>query len=307
MSQPVLRLMDYLEKAITDMERAIIGKDLGKTESAFERFLDFSNYLKELLPKAFIQENFENFDRHVHFIKRYLKEKDFEWIESNFNDIKERDFPSLKLEIYSLIETEQLSEKKPVFQSKNVFIVHGRDIKPLTQLKSILEELRLNPIILHEQPGGSRTIPEKLERYSDVGYAFVILTPDDIGVSFQELFEKTARSSYEDDALRAARRILDQSKGSIERFIEFNDKFMQDPADASKFLQFLVPRARQNVILEFGYFMGLLGREKVCCLYKADVELPSDMHGIVYLLFKDSVDEAKDMIIKELKAAGYTI
>ena len=61
------------------------------------------------------------------------------------------------------------------------------------------------------------------------------------------------------------------------------------------------------MILEFGYFIGKLGRDRVCCLYKGDVELPSDMHGIVYIPFKDSVEEARDMIIKELREAGYEI
>ena len=191
--------------------------------------------------------------------------------------------------------------------SNKVFIVHGRSRKPMKELKAMISEFGLEPIILHEKASGSRTIVEKLEKYSDVGYAFVILTPDDIGVSFQDLFEKTAKYSYKDEALSAARRILEQSRGSIERFIEFNLKFMQEPEDASKFLKFLIPRARQNVVLEFGYFIGLLGRDRVCCLYKGDVELPSDMHGIVYIPFKGSIEETRNMIIKELKAAGYEI
>jgi predicted nucleotide-binding protein len=62
-------------------------------------------------------------------------------------------------------------------------------------------------------------------------------------------------------------------------------------------------RARQNVVMELGYFIGKLGRSKVCCLYKGDIELPSDMQGICYLHFKNSVDEVKDTIIEELKAA----
>jgi predicted nucleotide-binding protein len=36
----------------------------------------------------------------------------------------------------------------------------------------------------------------------------------------------------------------------------------------------LKSRARQNVILELGYFVGKLGRGRVCPLYKSDVELP---------------------------------
>jgi hypothetical protein len=38
----------------------------------------------------------------------------------------------------------------------------------------------------------------------------------------------------------------------------------------------LNPRARQNVVLELGYFVGLLGRKRVCALYRGGVELPSD-------------------------------
>lgn len=43
------------------------------------------------------------------------------------------------------------------------------------------------------------------------------------------------------------------------------------------------PRARQNVVFELGYFMGKLGRERVCPLFKGEVENPSDIDGIVYI------------------------
>jgi len=154
--------------------------------------------------------------------------------------------------------------------SKNVFIVHGRDHKPMKELKAMLKQFGLNPIVLHEQPSGSRTIVEKLEKYSDVGYAFVILTPDDIGGD---------RHRFDSRSRKVGVRIIE----------EYSE------------------RARQNVILEFGYFIGKLGRDKVCCLHKGDVELPSDMHGMVYIPFKQSVNEVKDKVVKELKAAGYEI
>src|ERR1017187_1474188 len=41
-------------------------------------------------------------------------------------------------------------------------------------------------------------------------------------------------------------------------------------------------RARQNVILELGYFAGKLGREKTFVLRKGDVEFPSDILGLGY-------------------------
>lgn len=50
----------------------------------------------------------------------------------------------------------------------------------------------------------------------------------------------------------------------------------KDPLD-------LKPRARQNVIMELGYFIGRLGRARVCALHKGGVELPSDYQGVVYL------------------------
>ena len=45
----------------------------------------------------------------------------------------------------------------------------------------------------------------------------------------------------------------------------------------------LNPRARQNVVFELAYFMGKLGREKVCLLLKDQVELPSNIGGIAYI------------------------
>ena len=51
----------------------------------------------------------------------------------------------------------------------------------------------------------------------------------------------------------------------------------------------LKPRARQNVILELGYFLHGLGRERVRVLHEEGVELPSDIHGIVYVSL-DSAD-----------------
>ena len=45
----------------------------------------------------------------------------------------------------------------------------------------------------------------------------------------------------------------------------------------------LKPRARQNVILETGYFFGQLGRSKVIVLNAPDIEIPSDYSGMVYI------------------------
>ncbi len=66
------------------------------------------------------------------------------------------------------------------------------------------------------------------------------------------------------------------------------------------------PRARQNVILELGYFWALLGRARVCVLYKEGVELPSDIHGILYVPM-DSFNGWQLQLAKEMKQAGLPI
>lgn len=116
--------------------------------------------------------------------------------------------------------------------TKEVFLVHGRDEGAREKVARFLERLNLKPVVLHEQPNKGRTIIEKFEDYARVGFAVVLLTPDDIG------------------------------------------KLKDDEGDFE-------PRARQNVILELGCFIGQLGRERVCALVKKGVEWPSDYDGVL--------------------------
>lgn len=124
--------------------------------------------------------------------------------------------------------------------TRKVFVVHGHDEAAKEATARFLERLDLQPIILHEQSSGGRTIIEKFEKYSgDVGFAVILLTPDDLGAARKE-----------------------------------KDK--------------LQPRARQNVVLELGYFLGRLARNRVCALYKGGVELPSDIQGVIYVEMDDA-------------------
>lgn len=65
-------------------------------------------------------------------------------------------------------------------------------------------------------------------------------------------------------------------------------------------------RARQNVILELGYFTALLGREKTMVLVKGDIELPSDVFGVAYEPI-DGSEGWKIRLARELKAAGFDV
>lgn len=154
----------------------------------------------------------------------------------------------------------QMSTENPTAlasEIQSIFIVHGHDEEAKQTVARFIEKLKLNSVILSERPNEGRTIIEKFEKHSNVGYAIVLLTPDDMGYPREEP-EKTR------------------------------------------------PRARQNVILELGYFVGRLTRSKVCALYKGSVEMPSDFHGVIYLPM-DEADGWKLKLASELKSAGIEV
>lgn len=157
----------------------------------------------------------------------------------------------------TIVQDNQSSTTPCQFNQNKVFIVHGHDGGTKETVARFISQLGLEPVILHEQPSHGRTIIEKFEAHSDVGYAIALITPDDIGSSIKE--PKNTRH-----------------------------------------------RARQNVIFEFGYFLGKLGRHKVAGLVKGDIEVPSDYSGVLYI----PIDESgawRFLLIKELKSAGYDV
>ena len=56
-------------------------------------------------------------------------------------------------------------------KSRKVFLVHGHDEAVKQSVARFLEKLNLEVIILHEQPNKGRTVIEKFEQHSDVGFA----------------------------------------------------------------------------------------------------------------------------------------
>lgn len=74
--------------------------------------------------------------------------------------------------------------QKPVdTTAKKVFIVHGHGEALKSNTARLVERLGLEPVILHEQANRGRTIIEKFSDHSDVSYAIVLLTADDVGKS----------------------------------------------------------------------------------------------------------------------------
>jgi len=66
------------------------------------------------------------------------------------------------------------------------------------------------------------------------------------------------------------------------------------------------PRARQNVVFEMGFFIGLIGRGNVAVLYEQDVELPSDINGLLYIPL-DAAGAWKGKLASELDHANIPV
>jgi len=141
-----------------------------------------------------------------------------------------------------------------------VFVAHGPDSNVRSDVVVLLKLLGLEPIVLDDTATEGLTIVESIEKYSNVSFAVVILTPDDVG-----------GKKGEDASLR--------------------------------------PRARQNVILEWGFFIGCLGRDRVTALYKNngnELELPSNQGGLRYHTI-DPASKWKYRLADELEKAGIPV
>lgn len=64
---------------------------------------------------------------------------------------------------------------------RKAFIVHGHDEATKFRTARFLDKLGFEAVILHEQANGGKTIIEKLEHFTDVGFGIVLYTPDDVG------------------------------------------------------------------------------------------------------------------------------
>lgn len=79
------------------------------------------------------------------------------------------------------VSTPTVSATTKQVSKKEVFIVHGHDDLAKTKAARFIEKMGLKPIILHEQTSSGKTIIEKIEEYSNVGFGIVLYTPCDKG------------------------------------------------------------------------------------------------------------------------------
>ena len=246
----------------------------GELKAARMESRKWSDYNKTLLLKLFdntsiAEDAYTDFNepRRILLTSTPLSDKLLRWyqnpmsssinsLESIRDQLELYDEPSEMLQAIS--GNEGVSAMPQSTFGNEVFIVHGHDDEAKETVARFVENFGIEATILHEQANRGQTIPEKFEEHaSEVGFAIILLTPDDVGAS--------------------------------------KDKIKN-----------LKPRARQNVVLELGYFWGRLGRERMCVLYKEGVELPSDIHGILYVPM-DSSNGWQLQLAKEMKQAGLPI
>ena len=226
----------YGEPEVIRLEAAIaeaLTAAFGENTPAYNRYgdaarLDHGPHTMRISP-AFGRGGTTNYDaQDAHDAQRYLSEGKVQAI-----SLLSQAINTLKDEIADQAPSEQSLSTIPApasVHNRKVFVVHGREEAPREAVARFLERLGFQAIILHEQANQGRTVIEKVESHSDVGFAVIILTPDDTG----------------------------SLKGEVPQ-----------------------PRARQNVLLELGYFIGKLTRKRVCTFRVGEVEIPSDWRGVI--------------------------
>lgn len=263
------RIHVRIQKA-QDLKAAQIGSQQ-EFESARNEYYKWDSFNTELLKRLFTTEDLANEYAWFGMTSMHMREPSIgQKISEMFKNIDDKahrlDSIIERLELIPLASglTAAQSPALEAAKSNRVFIVHGHDDLAKASLEVFLRELGLDPIVLHRQADEGLTVIEKFEKHSDVGYAFILLTPDEVA------YLKTEEGKDDDDRKK-------------ER------------------------RARPNVIFEFGYFVGKLGRSRVCCLHTGDVALPSDVSGMIYKRYSASIEEVAYSIIKDLRVSGYQI
>lgn len=247
--------------------------DSGDVEQARDQFGQWAKYNVELLKRLFDSDAIANeyelaqikgllntpYSRSTRF-KEYAPSEADKFVKEMEIHVTELRGILDRLELIpepAELPAERKDAGTKIERGSDIFIVHGHDASAKQAVARFIEKLGLKAIILHEQPNAGRTIIEKFEGYANVGFAVILITPDDVGAT-------------------------------------------KDKKDQ------LQPRARQNVVFELGFFVGKLGRNRVCALHKEGVEIPSDYTGVLYV----PMDEGGGWqlkLAKEIKAAGIPI
>lgn len=181
----LLKLSALRHRLVDDVAPAYSqrGKDFGQERfSAWRREID--RFLDENFPgkRKALEEKLTHYaytlgrdETDYSFFMRYSGNPSIAFIDSLEIDIKNDEVN---------FETAESSKEVKIMNENNnsrVFIVHGHDETMKQKTARLIEKLGFKPIILHEQANKGQTIIEKIESYTDVGFAIVLYTEDDLG------------------------------------------------------------------------------------------------------------------------------
>ena len=165
-----------------------------------------------------------------------------------------------------------------------------------------LSQLQVNPLYLQHHPDEYRNCILVIKSYLQTLLLAATSSNEDNDET-NEIFSKVFIVHGHDEALKQAVARLIEKQGIkaiilheqtnqgatiIEKFEKNSNVgaaiclFTADDIGGEKDEQTRNKRARQNVVFEAGFFIGRLGRKHVIIMAEHDVELPSDMKGIVY-------------------------
>lgn len=170
----------------------------------------------------------------------------------------------------------------------------------INQFQSLLNRLDIIPLY----PSESQSILIQ-NKNNDMDKVFVVYGHDEV---MKLKVEHFLRNELKLDAIA-----LDEQPNGGKTIIEKFETYSKDctfavvlmsPDDDVDVDGQIYKRARQNVVLELGYFMAKLGRDRVCVLIHGDIEKPSDISGILYLSYDA---EWRFELLKEMKAAGVKV
>lgn len=191
-SEIIEKLDGYQNRLQSDVVSAYAqkGRDFGRERFAawelqIEKFLDSnlpgeSSRLKVKLKKFARYRGFSESDLDV-----FLRE-DFQpcvaFIESLKLDVENGEFEQKSKPTETIIQKNGGSKQNLT----KIFVVHGHDELLKTKTARFIEKLGYEAVILHEQASRGMTIIEKIETYTNVGFAIVLYSPDDRGSSVAE-------------------------------------------------------------------------------------------------------------------------
>ncbi len=128
-------LFDHIGKIVEELHNAIRWKSLQKMEVEFEKLTALLDCLKSHFPKEFVETAFAYVDQHLHFVKRYIEERNINMVKQNFDCIRERDLPKAKLKVYVFLKSQRdfdYGKEEKVYPKGHIYDFY-KDIRDITK------------------------------------------------------------------------------------------------------------------------------------------------------------------------------